>query len=220
MMVYHCKICSTDKPAEEMYRKKYFKKLGFCQSLCADCNKARRKTWDKIYYKKNAAFLNEQSKQWGKDNPEKKKEGAARWYAANKEKIRKYSSDRSKQVRDLGLHCEKCVLPIDKTLNKWWCKRHYLWHRSYNALGTTKHWETIEDMFYQQQRMCFYCKDRLQGMSHGELEHMFPRKRFPELESSVDNLVWACKPCNDQKHNRTVEEYNDYKKRMKEQEQQ
>ena len=59
------------------------------------------------------------------------------------------------------------------------------------------------NIFARDNWTCQYCKDKLTS-SNGTLDHVVPRSRGGE--SSWENLVTACKPCNSQKGNRTPNE--------------
>ena len=52
-----------------------------------------------------------------------------------------------------------------------------------------------ELMTYQNNK-CAYCRLELEETSRAEIEHIAPRKKYPEYEYTKTNLVMACQFCN------------------------
>lgn len=56
---------------------------------------------------------------------------------------------------------------------------------------------------------CYYCKNYLDGDFH--FDHLVPISRGGE--HTLDNIVLACMQCNQEKYNKTIEEYRQWKKK-------
>ena len=52
---------------------------------------------------------------------------------------------------------------------------------------------------------CAYCESLVTHVSYGDLEHMRPKKRYPQLAYDWQNLVFVCSRCNNKKR----ESYNE-----------
>ena len=63
--------------------------------------------------------------------------------------------------------------------------------------------EQLTDLRQEQQDLCVYCWGPLGESPH--VDHMIPLARGGS--DSIDNLVWACAPCNLKKHAKTAEEF-------------
>jgi len=46
---------------------------------------------------------------------------------------------------------------------------------------------------------CMYCESKIEQVSYSQVEHIKPKKKFPELEFSWDNLGYSCQVCNTNK---------------------
>jgi uncharacterized protein (TIGR02646 family) len=46
---------------------------------------------------------------------------------------------------------------------------------------------------------CMYCESKIEHVSYSQIEHIKPKKRFPELEFIWDNLGFSCQVCNTNK---------------------
>ena len=61
---------------------------------------------------------------------------------------------------------------------------------------------------------CMYCESKISHTQHGDIEHIKPKSKFPELEFDWDNLGYACATCNNFKRDKfnEIEPYiNPYK---------
>jgi hypothetical protein len=48
---------------------------------------------------------------------------------------------------------------------------------------------------------CMYCESKLSAVYFGDVEHIRPKDRFPELEFTWENLGFVCARCNNAKRN-------------------
>src|SRR6266478_6365592 len=46
---------------------------------------------------------------------------------------------------------------------------------------------------------CIYCESKISHVYHGDVEHILPKARFPELTLDYENLGLACAICNNRK---------------------
>jgi uncharacterized protein (TIGR02646 family) len=46
---------------------------------------------------------------------------------------------------------------------------------------------------------CMYCESKIEHNSYAHVEHIKPKKKFPELEFTWDNLGFSCQICNTNK---------------------
>lgn len=52
------------------------------------------------------------------------------------------------------------------------------------------------------QSKCMYCESRVTHIYFGDVEHIRPKDRFPELEYEWENLGFVCAKCNNSKRNK------------------
>jgi uncharacterized protein (TIGR02646 family) len=60
---------------------------------------------------------------------------------------------------------------------------------------------------------CMYCESKIEHNSYAHVEHIKPKKKFPELEFVWENLGFSCEVCNKkkwQKYNETTPFINPY----------
>jgi len=60
---------------------------------------------------------------------------------------------------------------------------------------------------------CMYCESKIEQVSYPHIEHIKPKKKFPELEFTWDNLGFSCQVCNTnkgEKYNETTPFINPY----------
>ncbi len=53
---------------------------------------------------------------------------------------------------------------------------------------------------------CMYCESRVIDVYFGDVEHIRPKDRFPELEYEWNNLGFVCAKCNNSKSNKWFDE--------------
>lgn len=70
-------------------------------------------------------------------------------------------------------------------------------------LSATERVRFIEKLLKRDGRLCFYCHQTLSAEFH--LDHMQPAAKGGG--DTLQNLVLACLQCNQEKHNKTVDEY-------------
>ena len=46
---------------------------------------------------------------------------------------------------------------------------------------------------------CMYCESKIEHVSYSHIEHIRPKKKFPELEFVWENLGFSCQVCNGKK---------------------
>ena len=46
---------------------------------------------------------------------------------------------------------------------------------------------------------CMYCESKIEHVSYAQIEHIKPKKKFPELEFAWENLGFCCQRCNSNK---------------------
>lgn len=47
---------------------------------------------------------------------------------------------------------------------------------------------------------CMYCESKVTHIDYGDIEHIKPKTKYPDLTFDWDNLGFACKKCNNNKH--------------------
>ena len=104
-IIENTKICTGCKK-EMLATKEFFHsqkggKYGL-NSKCKPCTKAKSEN----YYKKNSKKVNEISRKWRKDNPEKVKERSENYYKKNRKKVneisRKWKKENRKKVNEIA----------------------------------------------------------------------------------------------------------------------
>ena len=80
-----------------------------------------------------------------------------------------------------------------------------------NAIGhgSKKASLTLYDKLYSQNFTCPYTGEKLILGVNAWIDHILPRSRFPDQETSLDNLQWVSKKANLAKHNLTKDEFLD-----------
>jgi DNA-directed RNA polymerase subunit RPC12/RpoP len=53
---------------------------------------------------------------------------------------------------------------------------------------------------------CMYCESKISHIDYGDVEHIKPKSKYPELEFEWNNLGYACPKCNRQFKNDTYDE--------------
>lgn len=53
---------------------------------------------------------------------------------------------------------------------------------------------------------CMYCESKISHIYYGDIEHIKPKSRFPELEFIWENLGYPCSKCNGNKRDKFVDE--------------
>ena len=51
---------------------------------------------------------------------------------------------------------------------------------------------------------CIYCEAKVTDVYYGDVEHIKPKLKFPELEFDWDNLGFVCAKCNGEKHDKYI----------------
>ena len=83
--------------------------------------------------------------------------------------------------------CTKCN---EKTLlSLRVCEKHLLQRTSYRHFGTTKHWQKLREMFYEQGGICDYSGEQLRLGINAELDHISPL--FMGGENGLKNVHWV-----------------------------
>lgn len=54
---------------------------------------------------------------------------------------------------------------------------------------------------------CMYCESKIPHIYYGDVEHIKPKAKFPELENAWDNLGYVCAQCNGHKGDKWSEEH-------------
>ncbi len=54
---------------------------------------------------------------------------------------------------------------------------------------------------------CIYCESKVSHVYFGDVEHMKPKSKFPELEFDWDNLGYVCRKCNSEKSDKWDNQY-------------
>ncbi len=52
---------------------------------------------------------------------------------------------------------------------------------------------------------CAYCESKLSHVYHGDVEHIKPKKRYPALRYTWDNLTFVCAICNNSKRDNEIQ---------------
>lgn len=145
---------------------------------------AKRKQYNHRYYRENFTQVSEQKKAYNKTNEAKIRERRRSYYEINKEAI--------------------------DARSKLYYRTHKIQHRAHGHAyrarkRAAKGRHTAQDIQRQlnaQRRKCYWCGKRLDKY---EVDHIVPLSRGGSNEPS--NLVIACPPCNNSKHNKLPHEW-------------
>lgn len=81
------------------------------------------------------------------------------------------------------------------------------------------HRDIRDALILETSERCAYCEGPVLAVSFGDIEHMRPRKHFPELVVDWSNLTLACQRCNNEKRQKWDDELpfvNPYEDRIEE----
>jgi uncharacterized protein (TIGR02646 family) len=62
-----------------------------------------------------------------------------------------------------------------------------------------KHPDNKEALKYASHDKCVYCESKVTNVYHGDIEHLKPKAKYPELTFNWDNLGFICAICNGNK---------------------
>lgn len=62
-----------------------------------------------------------------------------------------------------------------------------------------RHKEIKETLESETNNKCAYCESKIKHISHGDVEHIFPKSKNPKFTFKWDNLTLACEICNQNK---------------------
>lgn len=86
--------------------------------------------------------------------------------------------------------------------------------------GSSSPWQHAEikaALVSETKEKCAYCEARFLAVSFGDIEHILPKSKFPELVVDWDNLTLACSRCNQHKgskHDPQLPFVNPYRDRV------
>lgn len=124
-----------------------------------------------------------------------------------KNKQSKYRKALRIRYKEQGL-CADCG-QYTKLENLLCCEICYMKTQCSSNLGSSMHWKLISDKFYAQEGRCYFTDRVLIFGINASLDHLYPRKRFPDLASEISNLVWCDKTVNEAKKSMTEQEFID-----------
>lgn len=65
--------------------------------------------------------------------------------------------------------------------------------------GRYRHKEIKEALLQETNGKCAYCESKLRHIAHGDIEHVIPKSKVPEMSYTWENLTLACDVCNENK---------------------
>jgi 5-methylcytosine-specific restriction endonuclease McrA len=156
----------------------------------------KKKKYDALRYVNNPASAVIRSRKWGKENPEKKREGNRRWYQKNKEKLRKkasryYAHNKSKCKNNMkqyrSVHPEMNIVKHSKRR-----ARKLLAGGSFSA----SEWKALCKKYNHK---CLCC-NRSRKLT---ADHVVPVSKGGS--SNIENIQPLCGPCNSRKRDKTID---------------
>lgn len=110
-----------------------------------------------------------------------------------------------KKLAPTNLMVAKTLVARDKAI---WIE----YEKKLILLKTKKDFKIIKNKIIQEEgRVCYICKIIIPKEEHATIDHVNPKSRLGKDDRW--NLHCCCKRCNDDKGNRTYEEYMDYVKK-------
>lgn len=70
-----------------------------------------------------------------------------------------------------------------------------------------KHKDIKEAIKQDSFEKCIYCESKISHVYFGDIEHMKPKSKFPELKFNWDNLAYVCAKCNNAKSDKWDENF-------------
>jgi len=83
----------------------------------------------------------------------------------------------------------------------------YLKRKSYDFFGTNKYWEHIRLVLEEQGCKCSYTGQEIVLGENDSLDHVLPKKRFPDKRKDLDNIQWVTRRVNKMKDDMTEDEF-------------
>lgn len=74
--------------------------------------------------------------------------------------------------------------------------------------GNYKNQDNKQALFSSTYGKCMYCESKIIHTEYGDVEHIKPKSKYPQLEFSWDNLGIACTKCNRKYKNDNYDEDN------------
>jgi len=201
-----------------MYNKKHYEELkikGICRYCykearigktdCAECSEKRIKK-DKKKHKQR--FDNGLCHYCGKEPFEYGYKSCNKCRLEHKmpnEKKRIYNNKRRNEFIKNGV-CSSCgrkKLEHVQTCFDCWI----ITIASQNLRGVRGSSRIIKNKIIAQDFKCFYTGEQLVPGINASIDHLKPKKRFPELKNNPDNIVWCSQNINEQKRDTTKEEF-------------
>ena len=110
-------------------------------------------------------------------------------------------SNISKQIRKVRKENKKCITCLRPTYKgRTRCKYHLVYSIASSAMCDTKYTDVLLDLLKVQKNRCQLCNRHIDIGDNAELDHIKPKKYFPQLKSSITNVRWLCHNCNVVKH--------------------
>ena len=171
-------------------------------------------------YLKNRDFILKRTAQWGKENPDKRREAVSKWRSSNPEKVkqrtvewvaehqkeilayRERNKDKTRERRKKWQESNR-----EKTRASW--RRHK--SRKLNAPGQHHTPEDVKRLFLVQWgiRASPYCNEPLVSY---HVDHVMPLSRGGS--NGPENIQLLCVSCNTSKHARTMDEFIAWKEKV------
>ncbi len=171
----------------------------------SQCKQCRSQAW-RIWYKNNKQYQDQRVAQWIRDHPEVSRLYSRQYYQKNKKR-------RLLQIEHHRQNNAKKYKEYNKI-----SRNRYYFYRSIIALHYAvgnkprKADRIIESTvqcvtkLYKNHPWCQAC-DIAIAPGNMHLDHIKPRKRYPELALEPANLQWLCKSCNLRKGSRDMQEW-------------
>lgn len=104
---------------------------------------------------------------------------------------------------------------LEKNKNKWTKERLFVINKGQKPPNRFKNHPVIKEILKEDCfGKCIYCESAVEPVHFGDVEHLLPKSKFPELTYDWDNLGFVCPRCNNEKrdkHDESVPFINPYK---------
>ena len=209
-----CSKCKIEKSIDQFYTNKTSK--DGLQGFCKSCGCLATKNWRE----NNKDKIKQHRKNYCEVNKDKMSGYNKNYYEANQDKIKQLHKDWGKNNRDranlilkkhrekykelcLCIHCGSQLMENNKLL----CEKCWFKACSRKNLGSSKHWEHLKTLFEQQNHKCAYTGlDLILGIN-ASVDHIKPRKKYPELAIDPNNVCWCDRSINRSKSDRELGEF-------------
>lgn len=185
-----CSRCLIEKPISEFGKSK--RGIEGINPRCKVCCREIHLAWSN----KNRDYVNEQSRLWAANNPEKKKQNSLNWYHRNQKEANKKSREYARANKELFAQRKRIWQKANPEKVRAQTER-----RRIRKLENSEYLITDKELIKLYHSPCLYCG----SVKRITLDHIIPISRGGT--HGIGNIAPACLSCNSSKREKTIMEW-------------